>query len=749
MVKNRFSLLSLFFLVGCYCSAQTAFEKKISDLGFSEIVTDWSDSAEINIPKPKCAYVNVTGMTDIPPKGFPLKGWFEVYDGNGNYFKKRILMDGQGQTSRKADKKNFEVDFCDDLWLNDSTPEITIGDWVDQDSYHFKAFYSDFLRGTGIIAYQVYDEMTNDRGEYGRMWERALENIKNPDTNARCFPDAFPCVVYMNGKFYGLYCWQLKKHRKNMNLKKNNGEHIHLHGFMNNNFFKGAIEWDRIEVKNPKNLYDMDGKPYEDYAVLIDETSPYFDLETDDKDTRKIKETTAKVKSSILNLTHYNEQLKALEAKGASRVEMRAAIEERFDMTSLCDYIIHNLVTDNWDGMAHNFQFFTYDGKKWFISPYDLDNTFGHFFGGICPASYYYTYPLTAQTFKNYALFAWAVNYFMDEIRSRYAELRNKGVLTTENIVSLFETWYYSFGEENYRLEFERWPLSPSLFDDIPNEGWELLPFTYKGYTSSPTYSASKEYHEGDQCRLEYRIWRATKTMMGVTPYKQIGSKDSLERVQTWMAEHLMSLDSYMKYTFESTLQTYTLQMSSVGWSSLCLPFQFAVPEGMEVYAVAGRDEKGHLLTTAVSAPEANKPYLVKAPPGNYVLTGYTEEADVSSDSYLRNGLLQGCYVERFVPRGCYVLQNHNGTKGFYRVSEDGSVKIGPNRAYLTIDGEDLEADEYTLDGGDVTIARQMNAEDSQIVGIFDMGGQRQDKLRKGLNLVRYSDGTTIKMMKR
>ena len=121
----------------------------------------------------------------------------------------------------------------------------------------------------------------------------------------------------------------------------------------------------------------------------------------------------------------------------------------------------------------------------------------------------------------------------------------------------------------------------------------------------------------------------------------------------------------------------------------------------------------------------------------------------MSSDSYLRNGLLQGCYVERFVPRGCYVLQNHNGTKGFYRVSEDGSVKIGPNRAYLTIDGEDLAADEYSLDGGDVTIVRQMNAEDSQIVGIFDMGGQRQDKLRKGLNLVRYSDGTTIKMMKR
>ena len=579
------------------------------------------------------------------------------------------------------------------------------------------------------------------------MWERAQENIKNPDPNARCFPDAFPCGVYMNGDFYGLYSWQLKKHRKNMNLKKNNSEHIHLHGFMNNNFFNGAIEWDRIEVKNPKNLYDMDGKPYDDYAELIDETSPYYNLETDDKDTRKIKETSAKVKSSILNLTHYCGQLKTLVATGASNEEVRAAIEERFDVTSLCDYIIHNLVTDNWDGLAHNFQFFTYDGKKWFISPYDLDQTFGYFSGGICPASYYNTYPLTSQTFKNYALFAWGVKYYMDEIHSRYVELRNKGVLSVENIFSLYETWYYSYGEENYQLEHEKWPSSPAYLEDIPNEGWELLPFTYKDYTSSPTYSDSMEYLEGDKCRLNYRIWRATKTMLGVKPYKQIGCKDSLERVQTWLAEHLESLDSYMKYKFESTLQTYTLQVSSVGWSSLCLPFQFAIPEGMEVYTVTGRNEKGQLQTTLVSAPEANKPYLVKAPPGSYLLTGYTEEVDESTNNYLRNGLLQGCYVERFVPQGCYVLQNHNGTTGFYKVSKDGSVKIGPNRAYLAIGNDELAADEYTLDGGDVTIARQMNVEESQIVGIFDMGGQRRETLKPGLNLVRYSDGTTIKVM--
>ena len=83
----------------------------------------------------------------------------------------------------------------------------------------------------------------------------------------------------------------------------------------------------------------------------------------------------------------------------------------------------------------------------------------------------------------------------------------------------------------------------------------------------------------------------------------------------------------------------------------------------------------------------------------------------------------------------------------FYKVSKDGSVKIGPNRAYLAIGNDELAADEYTLEGGDVTIARQMNVEESQIVGIFDMGGQRRETLKPGLNLVRYSDGTTIKVM--
>ena len=748
-MRKLFLLISLMISTACCCQAQTSFEKRISELGLSEYTNDWSDSADINIPRPKCAYVNLTGFSAIPKKGRPLKGWFEMYDGNGNYFKKRMIIDGQGKTSRKFDKKNFAVDFCNDEWLNDSTPDITIGDWVEQDSYHFKAFWFNYNKGTGIIGYQVYDEMINDRGEYGRMWERAAENIKNPDPRARCFPDAFPCVVYINGDFYGLFCWQLKKNRKNMNLKKNNNEHIHLHGFLgNSSIVYGAIDWEQFEVRNPNNLFDMNGNPYVEGAELMDETSPYYGLETDDKDTRKGKESSAKVKASIRDFSNYYAQLKTLENGGASSEEMRAAIEERYDITSVCDYLIFDVLTNNFDGLYHNYQLFTYDGKKWFLAPYDLDCTFGYFYLGISLPTDYYYYPLSMKRYSNYGLFVWADKYFKTDIRNRYAEIRNSGALTAENIISMFDTWYYDFGEENYRMEYEKWPTSPAVTPDTPNDGWKLYtPYSYSLYAKTPKYSASTEYHEGDLCRAEYRIWEATTTVQGVQPYAKIGCKDSLERMPVWIKKHMEALDSYMKFSFTSQIKSYTLDVSFVGWSTICLPFSFAIPSDMKLYTVKGRTDKGLLDLEEVTSPEANKPYLVKAAPGSYLLTGYTEEGDEYSDDFLVNGLLKGCFSSCYVPSGNYVLQNHNGKMGFYRVSENGKIKMGPNRAYL-LSGEEIGGiNEYVVDTADGIATLHNEDDDNVIVGIYDANGTKREELRKGVNLVRYSNGKTMKMI--
>ena len=186
----------------------TAFEERIHELGLDEIVNDYSDTKKIIVEEPQCAYINITGAEIMPAqKGQTMNVWMDVYFGNGKYFRKRAIIDAQGNSSLNLDKKNFKADFCDDEWVGDETPSITIGDWVKQDSYHFKAYYIDWLRGVGVVGYRLYDQMALN---IGRPWTRATDHISKPKENARCYPDGFPCIVYLNGDFYGIFAWQLK-----------------------------------------------------------------------------------------------------------------------------------------------------------------------------------------------------------------------------------------------------------------------------------------------------------------------------------------------------------------------------------------------------------------------------------------------------------------------------------------------------------------------------------------------------------
>ena len=244
---------------GRISSAQTAFEQKIQELGFMNISRNWSDSAYVEISQPNCAYVNITGIKSMPTqKEVDSLAWMECYDGMGNYFKKRVILNAQGSSSMSFVKKNFAADFCEDEWVGDKTTDFSIGDWVKQDAFHFKAYYTDYFRGIATVGYKLYDQITQDRG---KMWNRASEgSIKKPDKKARCYPDGFPCIVYLNGDFYGVFSWQLKKHRKNMNQTKDKAEHIHLDGVLGDEYlWRGTIDWTQFEVRNPKTLYTMGG----------------------------------------------------------------------------------------------------------------------------------------------------------------------------------------------------------------------------------------------------------------------------------------------------------------------------------------------------------------------------------------------------------------------------------------------------------------------------------------------------------
>ena len=292
-------------------------EKAMADGNF-KTATDWSESEYINIPTPKCAVINIHSDFDLTQlskagRGGAIKGYnyeiptiVEFWDMQGNYFKKWCLMSGQGNSSMGFIKKNIAFDFLMQFAdkydsSNDDAFSIKFGKWVSQDSFHCKAYYTDFFRGVGKICYDICDIVTtyNKTPYEDRVWKKALIDSKNYGTGtndtiqtddislqidggARCFPDGFPCVIYQNGKFYGVFSFQLKKHRDNMHMVKDNPKHIHLDGTIADNTLFAAngdaskIGWipgndNGFEVRNPKDFVTYLGTLYNADAATSQE----------------------------------------------------------------------------------------------------------------------------------------------------------------------------------------------------------------------------------------------------------------------------------------------------------------------------------------------------------------------------------------------------------------------------------------------------------------------------------------------
>lgn len=814
---RKFCISMLFVSILCVGWGRAAeisipYYQKIVAKGYNETsVQDLSESKTLEFDEPSCAYINITNISGMPTsKTANMHAWFECYDGNNHYFKKKVILNAQGQSSLAYDKKNFAVDFCEDEWIGDKTTDITIGNWVAQDGFHFKAYYTDYFRGIGTICYKIFDDIVADHSSYQERM-----GLTDYDPKARCYPDGFPCVVYLNGDFYGIFGWQLKKHRKNTSQSKDNPHHIHIDGQLNDNtFWKETADWSQFEIRNPKTLLstttqaisgykyveitdnaeeiasmgdswvdapsnpkdmsseelsassplyykyttskgkikyykltELSGYEYVEYdgdnpTEIIDENSEYYDA------NNASHVLTATVKKDILKLRGYWNELSALKNNGADEETMRSAIAERFDVTGLIDYIVFSLVTSNYDGFQKNWQWLTYDGVKWFVTPYDLDGTFGHIWTGqfVFPAYWTwsnqdYTMPFSTLSGPIY----WMKLYYWPEIQNRYKELRENGIFTPEHIMQYVYDWYSRVGEEAYTSEKQKWPDSNCYRELICNPNWEASD-DWTGFSAIAAYDANTTYYEGDKCTLDDRIWIATGTTTGVKPYAQSGYTDYTSRIEKWTADRLVLEDSYLKY-YAPLQESYDLVVSSVGKATLCVPFTFDVPEGIQLYTVTGVDDNNNLTKEPVTTPVANKPYLVYGTPGTYTLSGTYEVGDLTAKDYMSNGLLWGTYSTVYVPEGGYVLQaNDKEDASFALVTRSNYITLGANKAYLELPALGY-AKPMFLDNGDdtPTSIEQVSSSDSYkgIDEIRNLSGIRLMNLQYGVNIVKYKNGTT------
>ncbi len=468
--ENAYSLMKLAFQMTEKSSGGTVYRNPL----------DWSKAESIAIPEPRCAVVNISGINSMPEsRTVELSAVMEFWDMAGNYFRKNILCAAQGKSSMSFVKKNMKFDLLND---DGSEFEMKIGDWVSQDGFHLKAYYTDYFRGVAVASYKFWDEIMRFNGmENDRPWKKALHvadgvtSVRGTlrgtelqlDGGALCHPDGFPCLVYLNGEFYGIFSWQIKKQRKNYHMDKSTVEHIHLDGTIGkhndfvNHFWNGRIDWTQFEVRNPNKLYTMDGKKYDGDAPkeLIDATSAYYD--PDNKDHVR----TAKVKGYIQGFVQKFSEINSLYAayKGnptaGNLAAVKAKYEEIFDVANQRDYLIFSDVILNHDGLGRNWQWTTYDGVKWWVNAYDLDCAFGSIHNGLGVYA-----PRTSHIENGSPNPTWYTELlYTAELDSRYAELREAGIIDGGHITSLLDDWVSRIGTANFELEYEKWPDSPCM----------------------------------------------------------------------------------------------------------------------------------------------------------------------------------------------------------------------------------------------------------------------------------------------
>lgn len=182
-----------------------------------------------------------------------------------------------------------------------------------------------------------------------------------------------------------------------------------------------------------------------------------------------------------------------------------------------------------------------------------------------------------------------------------------------------------------------------------------------------------------------------------------------------------------------------TVSVSEALKGTFCAPFTVAIPS----------DNQSDVTASTVTGQTNG--VLNLEPVQNGIIPAYTPVVVEASKAYElpvsgiyvkgtpEAGLLTGVYEPngKHAPVGSYVLQNHNGKVGFFKVAAGKQPIVGKNRCYLDVTASNVKA--FYFNEEDATGIENVNVNDNLNEGaeaIYNVAGQRINKLQKGINII-------------
>lgn len=548
--------------------------------------TDWSDwynnhDSALELPIPTKAVINITGVNQMPSKKLVNdKAYIEFFDFAGNYFKIKAYLNAQGASTMADPMKSCAIDLFSDDWGGNEFV-IKFGDWVAQDGFHLKAFYKDSLKSIQPICYEIGEQITSFLNVRSNRFHISSDNIliggtgdmDNDVSQAKCMPSQFPCEVYLNGEYYGLFIWSLKKNRKNYSMNKKDYTSILIDN-VGGMFNEDSFNWIKAEIRNPKKLICVDGEEYDadthmgeligtDTVAGQQYTFSKLNAATTGTDTFKVTSVdynaanknmvnTAKTKAIIEACQAYKSEVNS----ASTNEEKKKIIEKSFDVDNLLAYIIFCELTYNQDGWYNNAQITIYD-KKVGYNIYDCDSCLGKAWNGIL-----WTSSLSREIFDSNSTNPLFVikSLYAEEVGTMYKTLRDNGIITKENLNKIVDDWFYRLGTDTLKRSVTKWNNSPSYRKPTNlDEHWEpYIPLSKSELESINSYNAETNYSVGTivcygNGAYNNYYYKCVKECLGSAPttdgnYFTNGMYDSKERIKMWLEKRIDFCDVLWNY---------------------------------------------------------------------------------------------------------------------------------------------------------------------------------------------------------